>query len=624
MLACRPLTGALIDFPHRFLDPACGFAVAASYTLANICSMATLTAQSAELTALLKDEPQRHKIGIEVVINLSLIVLTTFSHCLGVKLYGKIERVIMWFKLSLFILAIVLMIVINSGGGGPREGSYRGNYTNHAFTPGFKPTGFANLTEHNLHSSGVDDSEFGIGGPGGQLFAFLTAVTIAMFSCSGGEMIAMTAGEAKRPFKDVPIVMSFVYIVPLTLYPFVLMAAGANVNYADPNLPKMWSAGSGRMSQSPFVVAVQESSLHGLPKVLNAFFIVSAYTAANTALYVASRSCFMLSQQYGTRWMRKTLGRTNDGHTPLASILFCSFFGFLSLSGLSQYAYSQPRITLSEFYTGAIACVYICECFTFLNFKAGLDRLCKRKILTRDERLYKEKLFKSRWQPIPAYVGIVGCTSVIIWSGIPPLYILIAKGSLTSTSGLKSTAALAFDVVGAYIGPVFFLSCYYGYKFTKGSCRVDIRRLTSDQYVIGDLSIIERNAPPKHDRKPSDSGDSYQDPDAFELESPRDSRLPDLKGKKAVVETNSESRGELTDEMREEMKAEMARKEERRGVVEILRRRPKRMDRGFWRELWSFVIVDKDDQPREANAENGGDLDDGEDEDPMDEARRYR
>lgn len=31
MVASRPLTGALIDFPHTFLDPACGFAVAASY-----------------------------------------------------------------------------------------------------------------------------------------------------------------------------------------------------------------------------------------------------------------------------------------------------------------------------------------------------------------------------------------------------------------------------------------------------------------------------------------------------------------------------------------------------------------------------------------------------------------
>lgn len=31
MVTCRPLTGALIDLPHTFLDPASGFAVAAMY-----------------------------------------------------------------------------------------------------------------------------------------------------------------------------------------------------------------------------------------------------------------------------------------------------------------------------------------------------------------------------------------------------------------------------------------------------------------------------------------------------------------------------------------------------------------------------------------------------------------
>lgn len=31
MVACRPLAGALIDLPHRFLHPACGFTVASLY-----------------------------------------------------------------------------------------------------------------------------------------------------------------------------------------------------------------------------------------------------------------------------------------------------------------------------------------------------------------------------------------------------------------------------------------------------------------------------------------------------------------------------------------------------------------------------------------------------------------
>jgi amino acid transporter len=54
-------------------------------SLANICSMATLTAQSAELTSLLKKNQERHPIEVEAAINIAMIVVTTFSHCVGVK-----------------------------------------------------------------------------------------------------------------------------------------------------------------------------------------------------------------------------------------------------------------------------------------------------------------------------------------------------------------------------------------------------------------------------------------------------------------------------------------------------------------------------------------------------------
>lgn len=108
----------------------------------------------------------------------------------------------------------------------------------------------------------------------------------------------------------------------------------------------------------------------------------------NTELYVASRSVFMLAQTYLPRKIADVFGRTNNGNTPLSAILLCSLFGFVSLAGLSrqanyQVAHSsslwfftslttlQPRQTLSAFFTGSIACVYICECITFLKFKAG-------------------------------------------------------------------------------------------------------------------------------------------------------------------------------------------------------------------------------------------------------------
>lgn len=135
--------------------------------------MATLTAQSSELTAMLKSHPQRHNIGTEAGINVFFVALTTITHCLGVKIYGKIERVAMWFKLSLLALCCILMLVINAGGGGPRKGAYNDNYSTYGFTPGWKPTGYDTNIAVQLRNAGVEDTSFGIDGSGGVAFAFL-------------------------------------------------------------------------------------------------------------------------------------------------------------------------------------------------------------------------------------------------------------------------------------------------------------------------------------------------------------------------------------------------------------------------------------------------------------------
>lgn len=58
-------------------------------------------------------------------------------------------------------------------------------------------------------------------------------------------------------------------------------------------------------------------------------------------MYVASRSVFMLAQTYLPTKVANIFGKTNSGHTPLASILLCSVFGFVSLAGLSRQAYDQ-------------------------------------------------------------------------------------------------------------------------------------------------------------------------------------------------------------------------------------------------------------------------------------------
>lgn len=47
------------------------------------------------------------------------------------------------------------------------------DYTDYAFTPGWKPSGFDNATHKRLSLSSISNDDFGIPGTGGALFGFM-------------------------------------------------------------------------------------------------------------------------------------------------------------------------------------------------------------------------------------------------------------------------------------------------------------------------------------------------------------------------------------------------------------------------------------------------------------------
>lgn len=212
----------------------------------------------------------------------------------------------------------------------------------------------------------------------------------------------MTAGEAKDPWNDLPAVTKLIYTIPLTIYPVLSLLVGFAINYADPHLYRPWAMDNLNGSHSPFIIAIKYASLGSLPTVLNACFMIAAYTCGNTSLYISSRTLFVICQNYGTPRLRKFFARTSANHTPQTAIIFSSLFGFLGLLGLADKTFNQPVLTMSAFFTGAIGCVYISECWTFLKFKKGLDIMHSRRSFSRDHELYRRYLFRGHWQPFIA------------------------------------------------------------------------------------------------------------------------------------------------------------------------------------------------------------------------------
>ena len=106
----------------------------------------------------------------------------------------------------------------------------------------------------------------------------------------GGEIVLVTAGEAKRPRRDLPTAARYMYLLPVGFYLVAIVLVGLNVNYLDPRLyhshiawsPEPRLNGIPTALRSPFVIAIEnaEIAVKGLRGFLNACFVFSSLTAA--------------------------------------------------------------------------------------------------------------------------------------------------------------------------------------------------------------------------------------------------------------------------------------------------------------------------------------------------------
>ncbi|KAL8911327.1 MAG: hypothetical protein Q9171_003492 [Xanthocarpia ochracea] len=111
---------------------------------------------------------------------------------------------------------------------------------------------------------------------------------MAMFQFMGGEIVLVTAGEAKRPMRNLPIAARYMYLLPVSLYLIAILFVGLNVDYLDPRLYHSHVSyfvdsrleGIQTGARSPFVIAVQNAGIESLPGFLNACYVFSALTAA--------------------------------------------------------------------------------------------------------------------------------------------------------------------------------------------------------------------------------------------------------------------------------------------------------------------------------------------------------
>ncbi|CCH44235.1 putative histidine permease [Wickerhamomyces ciferrii] len=394
-----PTPGAFSAYATKFIDPSWGFAMGWNYVFLWLVVL-PLEVIAASLTIQFWNE-SINPVAWVVIFYVLIMTINLF----GVKGYGEAEFIFSLIKVVAIIGFLILGIVLVCGGG-PSGGFVGGKYYHDpgAFTHGFK--------------------------------GFCSVLVVASYALGGSELIGVTAAETKNPRKSLPSAIKQVFWRLMLFYLGGLTLVSLLVKATD---KRLLSSSSADASASPFVIAIKNGGIKGLPSVMNVVILISVLSVGNSAVYGCSRTLTSLAAQglapsifgYIDRMGRPIFGIALNG-----------------ISGLLCFIVANRKIQ-NEVFTWLLAICGLCIIFTWLTISICHVRF--RLAMKAQGRSLRDLAFTSHagfWGSVYAIVLMILVLIAQFWISLFPI-------------GGQPNARAFFE---NYIGfPVFF-ALYFGRK----------------------------------------------------------------------------------------------------------------------------------------------------------------
>ncbi|KAK0630978.1 amino acid permease/ SLC12A domain-containing protein [Bombardia bombarda] len=303
MGAWLPHKKSFSGYATRFVDPAMGFATGWNYFFKYVIVLPNnLTATGIILQYWLPNI----NVSVWIVVFGVVIILLNLIH---VSFFGEAE---FWMSLvkALVIVMLILLCFILALGGGPdhhRSGFYYWQ----------NPGAFAEYSP--------------ITGATGRFLGVWACMVQATFAYLGTELVGVAFGETPDPRKNVPRAVRQTLLRIVLFYIGGVIVLGMAVAYNDPRLVAATKEKVGGLA-SPFVVAAKNAGIAKLDDAVNGLLLVFTLSAANSDIYLASRTAWALAQD---RQAPQIFKRTNTRGVPIPAVALSSLFialGFLNAS----------------------------------------------------------------------------------------------------------------------------------------------------------------------------------------------------------------------------------------------------------------------------------------------------
>lgn len=125
-------------------------------------------------------------------------------------------------------------------------------------------------------------------GSTGRFLGFLSTLVNAAFAYSGVEMVAVAAGEAENPRRNIPKAVRRVFWRIIFFYVLGSLPIGVLVLYNAQRLLDAQENNAPGAAASPWVITIYRAGVPALPLIINAVILTSATSSSNAFLYIGS------------------------------------------------------------------------------------------------------------------------------------------------------------------------------------------------------------------------------------------------------------------------------------------------------------------------------------------------
>lgn len=322
MAVVQPVAGSFGVYAQTYLSSWAGFSVRATYALVQIIAIgAEVTAVAIYFAFWFPAVPQWVWVA---AVSVCLVAVNT----LQVGRFGEFEY---WFAL-IKVVAIIVFIILGVAlifGLGPAPAIGLSNLTAHG---GFLPFGWKGVW---------------------------LALTLAITSYMGVEVIAVTAGEAQNPAESIPRAMR---TIVFRLVIFYVLAISIMLAMTP------WDQTGSDLTGSPFVRALSTLGIPFAAGIMNLVVITAALSSSNTNLYLTTRMLFSLARgRYAPRW----LGHLSGNGVPRRALLI-STAGMVAAILLAIYAPKRAFLMLYGVAVAGMFFVWIVILLTHIAFRRTL------------------------------------------------------------------------------------------------------------------------------------------------------------------------------------------------------------------------------------------------------------